>query len=90
MGRRRERSDIILDILSVIQSKGGKIKPTHLMYKANLSHNQMRAYLSELIQKGLVETLQEENHEYITITQPGLKFLMQMRQMKEFEKTFGL
>jgi len=90
MARKRERSDIILDMLSSIQEKNGKIKPTHLMYKSNLAHNQMKNYLEELIEKNLVKKVKEKNYEYIIITDDGSKFVEQIRRMKEFEKTFGL
>ncbi|MCD6464143.1 hypothetical protein J7L02_01305 [Candidatus Woesearchaeota archaeon] len=90
MARKRERSDIILDMLNAIQHNGGMIKPTRLMYKANLSHQQMKLYLEELMQKRLVYKVREDNHEYIIITDLGCKFAEKLRQMKEFEKTFGL
>jgi predicted transcriptional regulator len=72
--------------------KGGKIKPTHLMYKANLSHNQMRQYLEELISKNLVVEMQKEKEDrkLLAITDKGIAFINQFSQMKEFEKTFGL
>ncbi|RMF54441.1 transcriptional regulator [Candidatus Woesearchaeota archaeon] len=90
MARKRERSDIVLDMLLSIQEKGGRIKPTHLMYKANLAHKQMKTYLEELVEKNFVKKIKDNNYEYITITETGMKFVKTIRQMKEFEKTFGL
>jgi predicted transcriptional regulator len=90
MVRKRERSDIVLDMLVSIQEKGGKIKPTHLMYKANLAHNQMKTYLEELIEKNFVKKIKNKNYEYVIITDNGLKFIEKIQEMKEFEKTFGL
>lgn len=90
MARKRERSDIVLDMLLSIQDKGGKIKPTHLMYRANLAHTQMKVYLDELLDKKLVKKVNEHDYEYIIITDDGLKFVEKIKQMKEFERTFGL
>jgi predicted transcriptional regulator len=90
MARKRSRLDIIGDMLSSVQDKGGEIKPTHLMYKSNLSHQQMNQYLEELISKELIDRIRKENYEYIIITDKGHSFLQKLREMKEFEKTFGL
>ncbi|MBT4825063.1 hypothetical protein HN695_00390 [Candidatus Woesearchaeota archaeon] len=90
MPARRSRIDIISDILDAIQKKGGKIKPTHLMYKANLSHKLMTSYLEELIEKELIKEIQEKANRYITITDNGHIFLEKFRQMNEFKESFGL
>jgi predicted transcriptional regulator len=66
------------------------MKPTHLMYKANLSHSQMKLYLEELVSKNLIGKFENKNNEYIIIKEGGMRFLEKIREMKEFEKTFGL
>lgn len=90
MGRKRDRLDIIADMLTSIQQKGGEIKPTHLMYKSNLSHVQMTGYLEELLKRNLIKKIARSSNEYILITDRGHEFLSKLREMKEFETTFGL
>ena len=90
MPKKRSRLDIISDMLASIQDTGGKIKPTHLMYRANLSHVQMTSYLEELIEKEVVKKVNKSDYDYIIMTDKGFDFFKKLREMKEFEKTFGL
>ncbi len=96
MAARRSRLELIFDILLAIQNKGGTIKPTHLMYKSNLSHKLLNHYLEELVGKELV-VIEEEQHrkrksptKTVVITEKGLGFLAEFRRMREFTDAFGL
>lgn len=89
--KKRTRMEVICDILRIIQEKNGKIKPTHLMYKANLSHISMKSYISELTKNNLIKKKASSEGKFILeITSKGRDFLLKYLQMKEFEKTFGL
>ena len=90
MEGKRTRIDIIEDMLSSIINKGGRIKPTHMMYKSNMSHIQMKSYLDDLVQKELVRKVKEGNYDYVIITDKGCEFVQKLKQMREFEKAFGL
>ncbi|MFP4424081.1 MAG: winged helix-turn-helix domain-containing protein [Candidatus Woesearchaeota archaeon] len=90
MAKKRSRTDIIYDMLLAIQRKGGYIKPTHLMYKANLSHKQMSLYLDDLLAKQVIERVKEKKNEYITLTEKGSHFLNKIREMREFDNAFGI
>jgi predicted transcriptional regulator len=90
MAKKRNRIDIIEAILTSIRDKGGEIKPTHLMYKSNLSHTQMKSYLEELVEKEFVQKAKRKDYEYIIITDKGHSFIQKLKEMKEFEETFGL
>ncbi len=90
MSKRRSRLDIICDMLTSIQDKGGKIKPTHLMYKANLSHNLLNSYLEELVDKSMVKEIELNSYKYLIITDKGLEFIQNIKKMKDFQETFGI
>lgn len=90
MAGKRTRTDIIGDMLASILERGGKIKPTHLMYKSNLAHGQMVSYLDELVEKNFIKKMKNGNNEYIVITDKGCELVQKLREIKEFEKAFGL
>ena len=97
MSARRSRLELIYDILLAIQNKGGEIKPTHLMYKSNLSHKLLNNYVEELVGKSLIEVIEiqptkkrQKSTKKVFITDKGLSFLAEYRRMREFTDAFGL
>jgi len=89
MSKRRDKITIINDMLLAIINKGGLIKPTHLLYKSNLSHKRMAPLIEELSQRGLMGTNIEGSKKMHLITDEGRKFVMEYKRMREFVDSFG-
>ena len=77
-------------MLTSIQNKQGSIKPTHLMYGANMSHQQMQRYLEDLEENDLVARKEHKDKERIHITKKGRQYLQKINEMRAFEEGFGL
>lgn len=90
MKEKRGRLEIIFDILAAVQKKNGRIKPTHLLYKSNLSYQRMNVYIEELISKGLIAKDFDEESKFYTLTENGYNFLAEFKRIKEFTDSFGL
>ena len=88
--KRRGRLEIIADILRSVQDKGGRIKPTHLLYKSNLSHTKLKEYLETLVEKGMIEEQVVKGKKTIIMKEEGHKFLLEFDRIKEFSDSFGL
>ena len=71
MNKKRDRLQVIYDILKTISGKNGKIKPTHILYKSNLSHQMMDDYLKELIGKGFITEMKDGKSKTYALTQKG-------------------
>ncbi len=87
--KQRSALRINLDILNAIREEGNA-KPTHILYKANLSHDRLVRYLDELTSKGLIEVQQEGENRLYRITSKGVSFLIEMRRAESFIQGFGL
>jgi predicted transcriptional regulator len=90
MDKKRNKLEIIHDILRVIRDRNGKIKPTHILYKSNLSHQMMTEYLDELIAKGFVLELKSKTGKTYAITDKGQEYLSKFSLIKDFTSSFGL
>lgn len=88
--KRRGRLEIIADILRSIQNSGGKIKPTHLLYKSNLSHTKLKEYVDMLVERGMIEEKEIKRKKMILMKEQGYKFLLEFDRIKEFSDSFGL
>jgi predicted transcriptional regulator len=87
--RYRSKGRIFADILKAIQ-EGGKVKVTHILYKANLSHDRLTKYLGQLEESELIEKGAEGDKTLYAITKKGELFLVEFRKMEQFADAFGL
>lgn len=88
--RRRERIEIIYDILKVIQDKGGKAKPTHILYKSNLSSQMLKEYLNYLIEKNFLQQTKDSKSKFYTLTDKGYKYIEDYSTIKKFMDSYDL
>ena len=91
--KKRSQLEIIYDMLSSVQQKGGRIKPTHLLYRSNLSYKLLQEYLGLLETQGLLceeANRKDPNRKEYVITDKGLKFLFEYKRIAEFTNAFGL
>lgn len=91
MNKKRNSLEIIHDILKVIDLKKGNIKPTHILYKSNLSTNMLKSYLSELETKGFIKEKTDKNgRKTYELTELGSNYLKEYSVIKSFTNSFGL
>lgn len=73
----------ILESILKVALQGAK--KTHIMYKANLSFDELQVYISRLIESGLLEQRMDEEEMklmYFT-TQKGKTLIEKMNQLRE-------
>ena len=90
MSARRNKNEIIYDILEALVQRRGRLKPTRLLYKANLSHSQMKEYMGELEERGLVRMVEVKKRSYYELTEQGYEFFQKLHQIKEMSDALGL
>lgn len=90
MAKKRERLNIIKDILNVIREKR-QIKPTRLLYSSNLSPQMFKTYINELILKGFISLdLDKKEKKTFSLTKKGYEFLSEYKVIENFIENFGL
>ncbi|MEW5840526.1 winged helix-turn-helix domain-containing protein [Nitrososphaera sp.] len=76
----RGKIEIMADVLTL--STVG-IKKTHIMYRANLSYEQILYYLGELMSKGLLEQGMVDGTQVYRTTEKGREFLQYFTRMAQ-------
>ena len=90
MPKKRERLEVIRDILKTIQSNRN-IKPTRLLYSSNLSPQMFKDYLNELISKGFIKLdIDKDEKKTFSLTKKGYEFLQEYKLIENFVENFGL
>lgn len=90
MARKRERLEVIRDILKAIMSNKN-IKPTRLLYASNLSPQMFKEYINELISKGFISLeINKKDKKAFVLTKKGQDFLQEYRAIENLIENFGL
>jgi predicted transcriptional regulator len=89
--RKRERLEMIFDILNIIRNNQNSIKPTPLLRQSNLSSQSFTEYLNELLEKDLIKEITDENErKFLTLTDKGFKYLDKYKLILGFIEEFEL
>jgi len=83
---------ILADMMRAIQSEGEEgAGPTKVLYAANLSHDRLKQYIDELLEKELViEQDPESNNRVYFLTEKGRAFLREFVRIERFSEAFGI
>lgn len=91
MTKKRDRLEVIYDILRIIMDNHNSIKPTPLLRYSNLSSQSFKEYYAELLHKGLIkEVLDKKDRKFITLTDKGFRFLDKYKLIQGFIGEFEL
>ncbi len=89
--RRRDRLEMIFDILNIIRNHNNSIKPTPLLRHSNLSSQSFSDYLNELLEKGLIKEITDDNErKFLTLSDKGFKYLEKYKLILGFIEEFEL
>ena len=72
-GPRRSKMEVKIDILQAIAEGAGR--PTHIMYRSNLSWAVMRNFIRALEEQGLVTASDVEGRKNYVLTAKGIRVL---------------
>ena len=79
--KKRERLEVIYDILIGIRSSNNKIGPTRLLYSSNLSSKMFKEYINELLEKEFIEEVENKNKKHYSLTQKGFDYLDKYKEI---------
>jgi predicted transcriptional regulator len=85
----RSKCRILADILKAVR-EAEQAKVTFLLHKANLSHDRLTYYLTQLEGSGMIKRVEDCEKTYFMITDVGNNYLTEFRKMEEFGDTFGV
>lgn len=89
--KRRERLEVIYDLLVIVRDNHNGIKPTPLLRYSNLSPNSFSEYYQELLSKGFIkELIDSKDAKYITLTDKGFRYLEKYKYILELLDEFEL
>ncbi len=80
-GPRRSKMEVKIDIMQAIAEGAGR--PTHIMYRSNLSWAVMRNFMKLLEQQALVATDRVDGRKTYVLTEKGIRVLQTYANVKK-------
>ncbi len=90
MKKKRNKLEIVYDIMRAIMDQKNRVRPTQILYKSNLSHKMLVEYINELVGKGLIEEVEEDKKRYYCLTKKGFRFIEDYEKVKAFMECYGI
>jgi predicted transcriptional regulator len=91
VSRKRDRLEVIFDILNIVRNHNNSIKPTPLLRYSNLSSQRFSEYLVELMDKDFIkEVVDRKEKKFITLTDKGFRYLEKYVMIQGFIGDFEL
>ena len=91
MIKKRERLEVIYDILEIIRKNHNSIKPTPLLRCSNLSSKSFLEYYKELKEKKLIREIQDaKGKKFISLTDKGFEYIEKYKLILGFVDEFEL
>lgn len=89
--RKRDRLEVVHDILKIVRDNHNSIKPTPLLRQSNLSSNSFSEYFKELKEKDLVrEVIDKKGKKTISLTDKGFMYIEKYKSIIGFIQEFEL
>ncbi len=83
--KKRDRLEVIYDILKIICDHHNSIKPTPLLRLSNISSNSFYEYYNELLAKEFIKEMSgADNKKYVTLTDKGFRYLEKYEKIQGF------
>lgn len=91
MVKKRDRLEVIFDILRIINNHRNSIKPTPLLRYSNLSSSSFLEYYNELIAKGFIKEITDnKGKKFVTLTDKGFQYIEKYKFITGFINEFEL
>jgi len=87
---KRNKLEIIKDILEIVKDNNHSIKPTPLLRKSNISSSRFKEYFKELKNKEFIKVIQKPDGKFVALTEKGFKFLEKYQTIINFIDEFEL
>jgi len=87
---KREKLEVVKDILKIIQDNHNSIKPTPLLRKSNLSTKRFSIYMKELLEKEFVKEMKGIDGKHFSLTIKGHRYLEKYQSIVNFIDEFEL